>query len=343
MREVTSDPDVMKGSVLHRLFQRAFPGFFSHNSLHLCQPFHLPAMNYLLGQGQDKMAGLESLKALGLNENQISQIYQFIGGVAEVGLPPPPKPDESRPPLNEKDIVAKVFGHLAQNTAKLEDLELKNPKKGPQLGYTRADAEQIKDILHKPEEQARRRKVKLESIADAKESNDKDKESKDKAKESASRQADLTIATAFAGLQLNLKPLKRVIKMPENRFDRLKTTAIKVTSYSTIVDKVLKEIDKYKNPGFLESPPKKTGPLRPMLTGNFADDPQLKSKVESARSTLRDMVSQDKKQQLFANYFNERARYYIHERGRNYQKFEVQFGKTEKKSMPVWQIDIVSE
>jgi len=45
MREVMSDPDILKGSVFHRLWQRAFPGYFKYNSVLLWQPFYTPKMN----------------------------------------------------------------------------------------------------------------------------------------------------------------------------------------------------------------------------------------------------------------------------------------------------------
>lgn len=53
MREVTSDPKVLKGSVFHRLFQRAFPGYFKYNSVHLWQPFITPAKNIIIAREQN--------------------------------------------------------------------------------------------------------------------------------------------------------------------------------------------------------------------------------------------------------------------------------------------------
>lgn len=52
MREVTSDPDILKGSVFHRLWQRAFPGYFKYNSVLLWQPFYTPKMNLDIAAGQ---------------------------------------------------------------------------------------------------------------------------------------------------------------------------------------------------------------------------------------------------------------------------------------------------
>lgn len=66
MKEVTYDPTISKGSVMHRLFQRAFPGTFKFDSLHLWQPFYTPAMNYLLAREQGLLAGLQDPCELGL-------------------------------------------------------------------------------------------------------------------------------------------------------------------------------------------------------------------------------------------------------------------------------------
>ncbi|KAH7039913.1 uncharacterized protein B0I36DRAFT_309597 [Microdochium trichocladiopsis] len=59
MKEVTSDPNVNKGSVMHRLFQRALPGFFNYNSLHMWQPFYTPTMNVQLAQEQGYLSFLD--------------------------------------------------------------------------------------------------------------------------------------------------------------------------------------------------------------------------------------------------------------------------------------------
>lgn len=50
--EVASDGKVNKGSVFHKLFERAFPGFFSYNSLHMWQPFYTPTRNLQLAKEQ---------------------------------------------------------------------------------------------------------------------------------------------------------------------------------------------------------------------------------------------------------------------------------------------------
>ena len=52
MNEVSSDPKILKGSVFHRLFQRAFPGYFNFDSLYLWQPFYTLEMNAKLADEQ---------------------------------------------------------------------------------------------------------------------------------------------------------------------------------------------------------------------------------------------------------------------------------------------------
>lgn len=59
MREVSSDPDTMKGSVFHRLFQRAFPGYFKNNSVHMWQPFYTPAKNLVFAKEQNYLPQLD--------------------------------------------------------------------------------------------------------------------------------------------------------------------------------------------------------------------------------------------------------------------------------------------
>ena len=45
MKEVTPDPDVAKGSVFHRLMQRAFPEWFPYDSITFFHPFYTPKTN----------------------------------------------------------------------------------------------------------------------------------------------------------------------------------------------------------------------------------------------------------------------------------------------------------
>lgn len=58
MHEVTSDPKMLKGSVFHRLFQRAFPGYFKYNSIYLWQPLYTPAKNMELAAEQGYLKDL---------------------------------------------------------------------------------------------------------------------------------------------------------------------------------------------------------------------------------------------------------------------------------------------
>ena len=59
MREVSSDPTINKGGLLYKLCQRAFPGYFHYNSLHLWQPYYTPAKNLILAKEQGKLKDLE--------------------------------------------------------------------------------------------------------------------------------------------------------------------------------------------------------------------------------------------------------------------------------------------
>lgn len=62
MKEVTPDDDVLKSSVFHRLFQRAFPGRFPYNSLYFFHPFFTPKANEELARQQKYLSGLEYKK-----------------------------------------------------------------------------------------------------------------------------------------------------------------------------------------------------------------------------------------------------------------------------------------
>ena len=74
MAEVMPDFNMVKSSVMHRLFQRAFPGFFRADSIHLWQPFHTPAMNTIFAHDQGLLSGLESTSNLGVPEKDFKQI-----------------------------------------------------------------------------------------------------------------------------------------------------------------------------------------------------------------------------------------------------------------------------
>lgn len=99
MSEVASDPTINKGGLLHRLFQRAFPGYFTYNSLHLWQPYYTPARNLVLAEEQGH---LHELDLTGLE-------YQFEdeGQSNSVWLPFEPKLMASGPSIGlpEKDYI----------------------------------------------------------------------------------------------------------------------------------------------------------------------------------------------------------------------------------------------
>ncbi|KAF2105822.1 heme peroxidase, partial [Lophiotrema nucula] len=59
MSEVASDSTINKGGLLHRLCQRAFPGYFSYNSLHLWEPYYTPARNLVLAEEQGFLDDLD--------------------------------------------------------------------------------------------------------------------------------------------------------------------------------------------------------------------------------------------------------------------------------------------
>ena len=68
MSEVATDLKIFKGGVMARLFQRAFPGYFENDSIHLWQPFYTPAMNILVAHDQDLLSELQDIKQLGVSD-----------------------------------------------------------------------------------------------------------------------------------------------------------------------------------------------------------------------------------------------------------------------------------
>ena len=135
MGQVSLVPEVMKGSVMHRLFQRAFPGFFKYNSLHLWQPFHVLAMNYMLAKAQGKLADLENLSEMGMDGEDIKKVDAWMK---------PPTPDEKK---NTQTTMKTKLRGLDSQIKPLKDLEEKRI-----LGYTKIETVQIRDIkLDKPE------------------------------------------------------------------------------------------------------------------------------------------------------------------------------------------------
>ena len=298
MREVTSLPKVMKGSVMHRLFQRAFPGFFPYNSLHLWQPFHLPAMNYVLARAQSKLADLEALSEMGLDPQTVKEVEDIVALIS------PRLPDS--PPLSaaqKEQFRKELEKRLKALPSKIKSLKELEEKKS--LGYTKTEAVQINEI-----------------IAPA-------------MKEGASSDV-VEQAGSFAALQLAFKPLKRVLRMPDSRFEAKKPQAIRIASYSTIIDQVLANPDIYKNPGFLDDNSVPEGPLRKILTGKL--DKEFGTKLDKALSKLRSMVDSDK-EQLFSKYFEAAASTYLKRGSRNYEKQLIQA----QGEGQVSQIDIVSE
>ena len=256
---------------MHRLFQRAFPGFFAYNSLHLWQPFHIPAMNFLLAKTQGKLADMEDLSKMGVESERIKEADKLVKSMGD---------------------VFKGLKALDSQIKPLKELEEKRL-----LGYTKMEIKQIQEIS---------------------------KEEKDE---------------KFIGLQLAFKPWKRLIKMPETRFEAPKATAIYISNYSTIVDKILAKRNIYKNPGFLDDQVVPKGQIREILTGKL--DKDLAEKVESSLPRLRSMVTQEKEQVLM-NYFTEKAQEYLSSGRRDYQMQKAEVGGKEK-DMRVWQIDIVRE
>lgn len=59
MKEVTPDPTVLKGSVMHRLFQRAFPGWYSPDSIMMFHPFYTPEANAKFAKAQGYAANFK--------------------------------------------------------------------------------------------------------------------------------------------------------------------------------------------------------------------------------------------------------------------------------------------
>jgi len=60
MREVSSDPDTMKGGAFHRLFQRVFPRYFKNNSAQMWQSFYTPAKNLVLAKEQNYLSQMDT-------------------------------------------------------------------------------------------------------------------------------------------------------------------------------------------------------------------------------------------------------------------------------------------
>lgn len=80
MKEVTSESKINKGSVMHRLFQRAFPGCFEYNSVHMWQPFYTPTKNVELAakQGYLRFLNLQGLEDKSRNEYSCKYFAQAL-------------------------------------------------------------------------------------------------------------------------------------------------------------------------------------------------------------------------------------------------------------------------
>jgi hypothetical protein len=58
MKEVSPNPKVVKGSMMYKLIQRAFPGWYKYNALALWQPMYTPKKNKIYAVKQGKMKDL---------------------------------------------------------------------------------------------------------------------------------------------------------------------------------------------------------------------------------------------------------------------------------------------
>lgn len=74
MSEVIPDMQIFKGGVMGRLFQRAFPGYFPCDSIHLWQPFYTPAMNIVVAHDQGLLGELQDTKEIGVSEAVFAKV-----------------------------------------------------------------------------------------------------------------------------------------------------------------------------------------------------------------------------------------------------------------------------
>jgi hypothetical protein len=73
MKEVTEDSDVLKGSVFHRLIQRAFPGWFPYDSVRFFHPFYTGAKNAQFAREQGKEKDLN----MSVSKKNGQYVYDF--------------------------------------------------------------------------------------------------------------------------------------------------------------------------------------------------------------------------------------------------------------------------
>lgn len=74
MNEVIPDLEVNKGGVMARLYQRAFPGFFDNDSIHLWQPFYTPAMNIIVAHDQGLLGELQDPGKIGVDKALLDKV-----------------------------------------------------------------------------------------------------------------------------------------------------------------------------------------------------------------------------------------------------------------------------
>ncbi|KAI0469662.1 heme peroxidase-domain-containing protein [Xylariaceae sp. FL0804] len=76
MKEVTADKDVAKSSVFHRLLQRAFPEWFSSQSIHFFHPFYTSAKNAEFAQ-QQGYADMYKMQATPIETNILGRPTKY--------------------------------------------------------------------------------------------------------------------------------------------------------------------------------------------------------------------------------------------------------------------------
>ena len=86
MKEVTPDPDVAKGSVFHRLVQRAFPGWFAYDSVGFFHPFYTFETNsrFARKQGYQDVFKFELEKKVHKDPNDLNDDeyeYDYTGSL----------------------------------------------------------------------------------------------------------------------------------------------------------------------------------------------------------------------------------------------------------------------
>ena len=93
MKEVTPDPDVAKGSVFHRLIQRAFPEWFPYDSVSFFHPFYTLETNsrFARQQGYEEVFKFEFEKKAHQNTknpNDDGHNYDYTGSLPNKPVKP---------------------------------------------------------------------------------------------------------------------------------------------------------------------------------------------------------------------------------------------------------------